>query len=265
MQMFAYCKHIAIGFIWLTSALAVAAQENLTPIQRQIEQQRQRLSSAEVEERRDALMKLNLMKRAEASRAAAPALNDPDPMIRVTAAHAITMLPSDEAAALLIPLLKDKLEFVRREGAYALGETHSRSAASPLIDLLASDKEASVRAAAAVALGEIRDDSAVTPLVQVLSGTSGKKKSRSRENEFVLRAAAEALGKIRNRAAVNVLIATLGNDQQPGDVRRAAATALGSIGDTQAIPALKTAMASSDPYLADAAHAAIRKLESSKN
>ena len=258
-------RHIAVAFVLLAVAATVAAQGNLTPLQQKIELQRQRLSSSEVEERRDALMRLALMKRAEASRAAVPALSDPEPIVRVTAAQAISSLPPDEAATLLIPLLKDKLEFVRREIAQALGATHSHSATSALTDLLVSDKEASVRAAAAMALGKIRDDSAVTALVEVLSGTAGKKKSKFRENEFVLRAAAEALGEIRNRAGVSVLIATLGNDSQPIDVRRAAATALGVIGDPQAMPALKAAYEANDPYLAEAARAAMRKLESAKN
>jgi len=206
-----------------------------------------------------------LIKRPEASRAAAAGLNDQEAIVRVTAAQAIVSLPSDEAAGLLIPLLKDKLEFVRREIADALGKTHSHSAVAPLIELLLSDKEDGVRAAAAGALGQIKDDSAVTPLVQLLSGKSGKKKSESRENEFALRAAAQALGEIRNRAAVGVLIATLGNDLQSSDVRRAAAIALGSIGDAQAMPALRAAIESNDPYLSEAARSAIRKLEATKN
>ena len=258
-------RYIFVALVSLAVAVTVAAQANLTPLQQKIEHQRQRLTSSEVEERRDALMKLTLMKRAEASRAAVSGLSDPEPIVRVTAAHAMSSLPPDEAAVLLIPQLKDKMEFVRREMAQALGETHSRLATSALTDLLVSDKEASVRAAAAIALGWIRDDSAVTALVQVLAGTSGKKKSKSQENEFVLRAAAEALGEIRNRAGVSVLTATLGNDSRPIDVRRAAATALGLIGDPQAMPALKAASESNDPYLAQAARASIRKLESAKN
>src|SRR5438128_4411681 len=159
-----------LPLVIMVSALAfvpsVAGQDNLTPLQHEIELQRQRLRSSDIEKRRDALMKLSLMKRPEASRAAASALNDQEPVVRVTAAHAIVSLPSDEAAALLIPLLKDKLEFVRREATHALGQTTSRSAVAPLTDLLANDKEASVRTAAAIALGQIKDDSAVPTLVQ---------------------------------------------------------------------------------------------------
>ncbi|HYU98967.1 MAG TPA: hypothetical protein VE977_09085, partial [Pyrinomonadaceae bacterium] len=54
-----------------------AAQDTkLTPIQVAIEKQRQRLSSAEIEDRREALMQLRALQRPEASRVALSALND---------------------------------------------------------------------------------------------------------------------------------------------------------------------------------------------
>ena len=65
----------------------------------------------------------------------------------------------------LLPLLNDKDEFVRREVAYALGHTRSRSATSALSDRLLNDKEDGVRGAAAVALGQIADEAAVIALV----------------------------------------------------------------------------------------------------
>jgi HEAT repeat protein len=235
-------------------------EPRLTPLQHRIEQQKQRLSSGDVEERRDALMKLGAMKQADASRAAIPTLSDPEPIIRVTAAHAITSLPAAEAATLLLPLLKDKLEFVRREIAYALGETGSRSAAQLLVELLAIEKEVSVRAAAVVALGQIRDDSAVPALAHVLSGISTNKKSKKREDDFVMRSAALALGEIRSRAGVEPLVAALTNETNSVDVRRAAAEALGVIGDLSATAALEAAVASSDPYLSESARAALRRL-----
>src|SRR5512132_142392 len=68
---------------------ALVAQDRLTPAQREIERQRQRLGSGEVEERRDALVRLGNLKRPDASRAAAAALNDATPIVRVTAAHAL--------------------------------------------------------------------------------------------------------------------------------------------------------------------------------
>lgn len=236
--------------------------ERVTPIQREIERQRQRLNSADIEERRDALMRLGSLKRSDASRVAAAGLGDLAPIVRTTAAHAILSLPPAEAVALLIPLLQDKLEFVRREAAYAMGQTRSRTALSPLTNLLTSDKDAGVRGAAAVALGEIGDESAVPSLVQVLTvRTEKKKKVKTAEDAFVMRAAARSLGQIRSRSAVEVLIAALADDTNDNDVRREAATALGLIGDPSAGPALQAALASSDPYLSEAAREALRLLK----
>ena len=174
----------------------------------------------------------------------------------------IVSLPADEAANLLLPLLQDKLEFIRREAAYALGETRSRSAVMPLANLLTTDKEASVRAAAAIALGRIGDESAEPALTRVLSGSpgTGKKKPKGETDSFVMSAAARSLGQIRRTSSVNVLIATLANDSFTADIRREAAAALGQIGDSSAIPALRNALASGDPYLSEAARAALRKL-----
>jgi len=266
---------LSTGFLTAAVLLSAAAAnsfaqggDRLTSMQREIERQRQRLSSAEVEERRDALMKLANLKRPDASRIAVTGLNDPAPMVRVAATHAILSLPPQEAVTLLTPLLQDKLEFVRRETAYALGETRSRAAVEPLVKVLLGDKEAGVRGAAAVALGEIRDESAVPALAQVLglpTPPQKKKKSKPRENEFVLRAAARSLGQIRSRAAVDILIAALGNEDYTSDVRREAAIALGLIGDPAAVPALRAAFSSDDPYLSDAAREALRRLRVSRN
>ena len=246
--------------------IAGQSNEQLTPFQREIERQRQRLKSEDIEERRDALMRLGNLKRPDASRVAANGLIDAAPMVRVAATHAILSLPQAEAATLLIPLLQDKLEFVRRETAYALGETRSRSAVAPLEGVLLNDKETGVRGAAAVALGEIGDESAVPALSQVLAGqTEKKKKAKAGSNVFVMRAAARSLGQIKSRAGVDVLIAALANDTNDNDVRREAATALGLIGDPAAAPALQAAFTSSDPYLSEAARAALRRLKAGKN
>ncbi len=235
-----------------------AAQENLTPRQRQIERERQRLSSSDLEERRDALMKLRSMNHPDAARAAVSSLNDPEPMIRATAAHALRALPGDEAVSLLTPLTTEKLEFVRREAAAALGETRRRAAIATLTTMLA-DKEPSVRAAAAMSLGRIGDETAVPALVQVLSGTNKKK----REDEFVMRAAADSLGEIKSRAGEQILISMLTDQTAPVDLRRAAARSLGLIGDPAAKPALQSAATSTDPYLSQAAHEALRRMRAS--
>jgi HEAT repeat protein len=264
-----------VGAIHIVSASGMqdaSPASVLTPIQREIERQRQRLDSTEIEERRDALMRLGNLKRPDASRVAAKGLSDPIPIVRATAVHTIVYLQSDEAATLLVPLLRDPKEFVRQETAYALGETHSRSAVQPLIDALLGDKENSVRGASAVALGQIGDEAAVVPLSQILaggsSGDSGSKKAKKAVkvsgNEFVLRATARSLGQIRNRAAVPALVVALSNERNPGDVRREAAIALGLIGDKSASPALQAALTSSDPRLSQIAFDSLRQLAGAK-
>src|SRR5437868_2062133 len=72
-----------------------------------------------------------------------------------------------EASAALLPLLKDKDPFVRREGAFAIGEVGDPSAGPQLISALSSDKDPEVKTAATVALGKVGDPSAVPVLVRL--------------------------------------------------------------------------------------------------
>ncbi len=243
---------------------------SLTPLQLRIERQRVRLSSAEQEERRDAVSQLGAMHHPDAARVAVSALTDPSPSVRATAASSILALPGDESVQNLIPLLSDKDEFVRREAAYALGKTRGRNAVTPLIDRLLTDKEDAVRGAAAVALGEISDATAVPALAGVISsqaGVAGSKKnqkSKKEKNPFVLRAAARSLGQIGSPGAVPALAAALQDEKAEDDVRRESAVALGLIGDPASVPALRTVLTARDPYLSRAAHEAIQKILKSR-
>lgn len=247
-------KTIVAAASLLIFALAAPAQSsrNLTPVQIEIEKQQERLSSSDAEERRDAVMRLGVMRLAAASRAALPALKDASPAVRVAAARSILSIGAEESASALIPLLSDKDEFVRREAAYALGLTRSRSATPALSERLLKDKEDGVRGAAAVALGKIADEAAVVPLVEAL------KRDR---NDFVLRAAANSLGQIGSHAGTPVLISTLTNEKLPTDVRREAARSLGLIGDASAEPALRAAATAADPFLAEIAFQSLKKLK----
>jgi HEAT repeat protein len=285
---------VAHGRAWLCAVLSVAllsvaanratllharaitfppvSQSSLTPLQREIEKQRARLASGDVEERREAVTRLGAMARADSSRVAAAALKDAAVIVRATAARAVLSLPAGEAAAALLPLLSDKNEFVRRETAYALGETRSRTSVVALATALARDKEAGVRGAAAVALGQIGDASAVPILTEAIGRRIARSGflnritfRRTEENEFVRRSAAVALGQIRSREAVPALMSALANERAGDDVRREAARALGLIGDPSAIPTLQRALlTASDPYLTEIASEALRKLEPAK-
>jgi HEAT repeat protein len=245
-------------------------KQGLTPVQLEIEKQRQVLSSADVEDRRQALVRLRELRHPQASRVALGSLSDPSPAVRATATASVLSLPPEESAAGLIPLLSDKEEFVRQQTAYALGQTGSRSAVAPLIERL-SDKQDSVRGAAAVALGEIADATAVTYLSMVLNRQGGLptpkkgKKTKLEQNPFVLRAAAHSLGQIGNRAALPALLLALQAETMEDDVRREAAWALGRIGDVSAIPALRQALTARDPYLAEIAQEALRNISKVQN
>ncbi|HKR59103.1 MAG TPA: HEAT repeat domain-containing protein [Pyrinomonadaceae bacterium] len=255
---------LVIAFLPTPGASQGNSGRSLTPLQLEIEKQQNRLSSAEVEERRDALTHLGALHHPEASRAATAGLKDSSAIVRVSAASAVRSLAPEEAAAVLLPLLTDKDEFVRQETAYALGKTRSRSATAPLIELFGREKKDSARGAIIIALGEIGDEAAVVTLAQVLrpelAATNSKKRSKKNENLLVLRAAAHSLGQIGNRAAVPALVATLQDEQAESDVRREAAIALGLIGDTTALPALNGATNAEDPYLARAAFDASRRI-----
>ena len=239
------------------------SSRSLTPLQIAIENQRERLSSSDQEERRDAVMRLGNLHVAEASRAAVPALSDPSPIVRATATKAVLSLDPSESVAVLLPLLKDKDEFVRREAAYALGRTRSRSATAALSERLLMDKEDGVRAAAAVALGDIADEAAVVSLAGTLApelAARGNGRRKREQNVFVLRAAAVSLGQIGSRAGTPALISVLSNEKVDGDVRREAARSLGMIGDPAAAPALRAASTAADPFLSQLAYEALRKL-----
>ena len=252
----------------LATPHARAAQGELTPLQQEIRVLTARLSSSDVEERRAAVMRLGALGRPEGSRAAAAALGDGAAIVRATAARAVLSLPAGEAATLLLPLLRDRDEFVRREAAYALGLTRSPLGVSALAAAVETDKEASVRGAAAVALGQVRDASAVPALAGALSRrlqASGffnrLRRRKVEEDEFVRRAAAVSLGQIGSREGVPVLVETLSNARTPDDVRREAARSLGIIGDPAAIPALRAVLTHRDPYLSRTAFEALRLLD----
>jgi HEAT repeat protein len=265
---------LAAILLFACALLSLAAQQDnsfdpsrLTPLQLEIEKQRRRLDSSETEERRDAVMRLGGLKRPESSRVAATALRDSSEIVRATAARSVLSLPADEAAALLLPQLEDREEFVRQETAYALGETRSRTAVSALVAILGREKVDGVRGAAAVALGQIGDEAAVIPLAELLgrrvpaSGIVNRvRRSKKDENEFVRRAAAHSLGQIRSRAAVPALIAVLSDERAPDDVRREAANSLGLIGDPAAAPALRAVIVARDPYLSRIAHESLLKI-----
>ena len=127
---------------------------------------------------------------------------------------------------------------VRKRAAENLGGSRDKRAVDPLVAALA-DPAGGVRSRAAEALGKIGDARAVEPLVSALkesgpedSFLSGAQRQRRSERSV-------------NARAVEPLGAAL-RDSGPGDsvrfVRRAAAEALGKIGDARAVKPLLVAL-----------------------
>jgi HEAT repeat protein len=257
------------------------------------------IRSGNSEQKRTALYEIKKLANESMSRIAVPALSDPDVMVRSTAATAVVFLPPGEAVSVLLPLLNDKQEFVRREAAFALGEVGSSAAIAALLRVAQNDKIVEVRDAAVVALGMIGDISSIRTLTAIL------KKKPNEDAEFLRRSAARSIGQIASliqngntrtltpqnflpekykegknasfrdltsqgsdlsetsaefQNALKTLLAVLDSSSESADARREAAFAAGMIGSDSAIPTLTKCSADSDPYLAEICKEALMKL-----
>ena len=247
------------------------------------------IQSGTSEQKRNALFEIRDLHTEPASRVAIPALSDPEPIVRATAAASIAFLPETETAVLLRPLLSDKDPFVRREAAYALRENRTGIDTNVLVKLMLDDKVTDVRSAAAVALGW-GDSSAVDALTTILA------KKPKGNDEFLRRSAAHSIGQVAEIArgghrstttpknflpekykdsmtsnaattsspsfskAVGVLLKVASNSKEAGDIRREAAFALGAIGDTSALAFLRANLTNRDNYLAEICKEALLKV-----
>ena len=174
--------------------------------------------------------------------------------VRAVAAEALVKIGTPAVPA-LIQALRDRSENVRFAAAEALGKLGDPQAVPALIQAL-GDSDWYVRRAAAEALVKIG-----TPAVPALIRALGDSDSDVRAvaawalvkigtpavpalikalgdwwSENVRRAAAEALGDLGDPQAVPPLIQALGDDWDA--VRFAAAWALGKLGDPQAVPSV---------------------------
>jgi len=252
---------------------ASSPAQDLTPLDTAIR-------TGTTEQKRDALFQIRNLRSEIASRTAIPALRDPDPMVRATAASSVVFLRKLEAIAALSPLLADKLPFVRKEAAYSLGKVESPDAAAPLLALIDREKDLEVKAAAAFALGFAGNPTALAPLIKILNDRPKE------ETEFLRRSAARSIGQIAQslrtgnpkavtpqsflpdkfkdlstgadlaadfNPATKTLEKVLGNRKEADDTRREAAFALGAIASRNAIAVLETSRNSPDPYLAEIA------------
>jgi HEAT repeat protein len=141
-----------------------------------------------------------------------------------TQEQAVKVLVRMDKAAVepLLAALNDKNSAIRGRAAAALGQIGDARVVEPLLAAL-NDQDSAVRERAARALGRIGDARAVEPLLAALNDQDRPERSCS-EQKF---------------PSVEPLLAAL-NDQGSSAVRRAAARALGQIGDARAVEPLLT-------------------------
>lgn len=268
------------SFLLLLFAAVNSYAQDLTPLETTIR-------TGTTEQKRDALFQIRNLRSEIASRAAIPALNDPDSIVRATAASSVVFLPKPEAVTALAPLLADKDPFVRKEAAYSLGKVESPDSAVPLLALIDREKDLEVKAAAAFALGYTGNPTTLGQLTKILNDRPKE------ETEFLRRSVARSIGQIAQslrssnpiavtpqsflpeklkdlstgststadfNAAIKTLERVLGNGKEADDTRREAAFALGAIASRDAIAVLENSRNSPDPYLAEIARESLAKI-----
>lgn len=176
------------------------------------------------------------------------ALSDSSADVRVVAAAAIWRLPDPAATVPLLDRVKDSDKAVREWAALALGVIGDKRAVPELVKLL-GDPERAVRLAAVRSLGRVGDPEGIEPVVQYVRG--GKRDAE--EKEEAVAAVASMKGDARVPALLNLLEAA--ENDAPQQVR--ILSALGQVGGSQAMPALRKHATSGSPEVRAAANKAI--------
>ena len=176
-----------------------------------------------------------------------------DEWTRWALVHVIGATAKKVAVEAMLEELKHPSYVVRRRAAESLGGFKERRAVEPLIAVLKDTNEMkSIRAAATVSLGALKDERAATPLLTALSD----------ENAEIRFRAIGALGNLKDAKAVAKLSEIVENPLEPDNVRAAAVTALGNIGDKTAEDVLIRALDIRVGNISKNAIVALGKLES---
>ncbi|MFN2302811.1 MAG: HEAT repeat domain-containing protein [Anaerolineales bacterium] len=174
------------------------------------------------------------------------ALSDKEKKVQESAAQALGKIGDPKAVAPLFDMIRNISGYHYEKPAQAILEIGPSAFDALLIGL--KDVDWRIRATAARALGKIGDPKAVQLLISALMD----------KRDIVPRIeAANALGQIGDILAVEVLIGTLDEQGRVGRLRKAAAVALGCIGDERAIFPLIAALSDNEVDVATAAGSAL--------
>jgi HEAT repeat protein len=158
--------------------------------------------------------------------------------VREAACKALGAFGSEKAIDPLIELLKDYNVLVVQEAARALSRLDAQRAIPALRDLL-KQPDKGARSTVIEVLGKLHDKGIVPQLLDIV---------RNEKKPTLLRVAIDAVARIASPEAVSDLTRRLNQrdmsprDEISGDIRSGIASALGAIGDPQAIPALREAL-----------------------
>jgi len=213
--------------------------------------------------RRSAVEALTRLSDSSITPVLAKMLKDPDKEIRGLTAEILGEIGGPAAVPALAEALKDKVAANRERAITSLGKIGDTAAITVLSGVLRKDREVALRVSAAYVLGNM-GEAAVPALLKALSARSTKmyaaialgKALEKTKDTAVIPALIKALDDrsidIRKyivislaklgKPAVIALADNLGDRSKNEEERKYSAEALGTIGDTSAVPALLEAM-----------------------
>jgi HEAT repeat protein len=184
-------------------------------------------------------------------------VSSPDAMVAAGAARLAGSLRVTEAAPAVQALLDHPDLQVRLAAIEAAVEIRASTVAGALQDLL-TDRDRAVRIAAARALGKLRYRPAAQRFRALLTGKEMRSADITEKIAFF-----EGYAELGDREAVTILDKLLNGKgllgrREPGEVRAAAALALGKIGTPDAMRALENATRDDDAIVRSAVNRAVR-------
>lgn len=184
-------------------------------------------------------------------------LSDPDPVVVAGAARLVGRLGVPEAGGALAELTRHPEAAVRLAAIEATAELRASTAAAALVDAL-RDPDRDVRMAAARALGTLRYRPAAARFREIVLSKEVRKAEVSEKIAFF-----EGYGRLGDPEAVAVLDRLLNGRgflgrREPPELRACAALALGQVGTTEAMSALRAAEEEADAVVRSAVGRALR-------